>query len=46
MGVPFTDLMINSIANTHLNDGPGAIIALPDETFGLTLSLAMIDALK
>jgi len=27
---------ICSIANPHLNDEPGAIIAFPDETFGLT----------
>jgi hypothetical protein len=34
MDVPFTDLRRDSIANPHLNDGPGAIIAFPDETFG------------
>jgi hypothetical protein len=28
-------LAIDSIANPHLNDDPGAIIAFPDETFGL-----------
>jgi hypothetical protein len=27
---------IDSIANPHLNDDPGAIIAFPDETFGLS----------
>jgi hypothetical protein len=26
---------MDSIANPHLNDDPGAIIAFPDETFGL-----------
>jgi hypothetical protein len=26
---------IDSIANPHLNDDPDAIIAFPDETFGL-----------
>jgi hypothetical protein len=26
---------IDSIANLHLNDDPGTIIAFPDETFGL-----------
>jgi hypothetical protein len=28
-------LAIDSIANPHLNDDPGTIIAFPDETFGL-----------
>ncbi|MGD9164431.1 MAG: hypothetical protein PVF13_06680, partial [Chromatiales bacterium] len=28
-------LAIDSIANPHLNDDPGAIIAFPGETFGL-----------
>jgi hypothetical protein len=27
---------MDSIANTHLNDDPGAIITFPDETFGLS----------
>jgi hypothetical protein len=35
--VPFTDLRIDSIANPHLKDDPGAIIGFPDETFGLGL---------
>jgi len=26
---------MDSIENPHLNDKPGAIIAFPDETFGL-----------
>jgi hypothetical protein len=26
---------MDSIANPHLNDDPGAIITFPDETFGL-----------
>jgi hypothetical protein len=26
---------MDSIANPHLNDDPGAIIAFPDESFGL-----------
>jgi hypothetical protein len=35
MDVPFTDLRMDSIANPHLNDDSGAIIAFPGETFGL-----------
>jgi hypothetical protein len=31
----YRQLAIDSIANPHLNDDPGAIIAFPDETFGL-----------
>jgi hypothetical protein len=27
---------MDSIANPHLNDDPGAIITFPGETFGLT----------
>jgi hypothetical protein len=30
------DCGICSIANPHLNDDPGVIIAFPDETFGLS----------
>jgi len=29
---------MDSIENPHLNDDPGAIIAFPDETFGLGYS--------
>jgi hypothetical protein len=36
MDVPFTDLRMDSIANPHLNDDPGAIITFPGETFGLS----------
>jgi hypothetical protein len=35
MDVPFMDLMMDAIANPHLNDDLGAIVAFPDETFGL-----------
>jgi hypothetical protein len=35
MDVPFTDRRMDSIANPHLNDDPGAIITFPGETFGL-----------
>jgi hypothetical protein len=34
--MPFTDRRTDSIANPPLNDNPDAIIAFPDETFGLT----------
>jgi hypothetical protein len=29
---------MDSIANPHLNNDPGAIIAFPDETFGLIVT--------
>jgi hypothetical protein len=35
MDVPFTDQRLDSITNPQLNDDPVAIIAFPDETFGL-----------
>jgi hypothetical protein len=30
---------MDSIANPHLNDDPGAIIAFPGETFGLAVGV-------
>jgi hypothetical protein len=35
---------IDSIANPHLNDDPGAIIAFPDETCGLEVTRWLIES--
>ncbi len=40
MDMPFMDQRMGSIANSQLIDDPGAIIAFPDEAFGLDSNAA------